>query len=190
MKEQYQKEQYQSELNQIRAPKELIEKTKIAMKKAEKEINEDETGVVSVKSFTQKNVKKIALVAAAAVVLVVGAVSVNALNSDNKIVDKPIQLGTQEQQGPDVIENNQNEQEMTFGELTIQKTDKAENEIMGKDVVSQEINGIEVTFSMNIISGYCQCILENEGQKYLISSKLTDMETFVKEVESYLSQVE
>lgn len=170
------KEQYQNELSQVRAPKELIEKTKLAMKQ------EEEKKTVPV---TRKVNTKWVLAAAAVVLLV--TVSVGVLVNQKTEVENPIQLGMQEQKGPVDIEKAD---EISFGELTIKKTDKAVEEIQGNNVVLQEIHGVQVTVYTNVITGCYQCFLEREGQSYVISSKITEREAFVNEVESYLKQAD
>lgn len=170
------KEQYQNELSQIRAPKDLIEKTKLVMK--------EEEAKKSI-SFSQKVNIKWAVAVAASVVLI-ATVSVSTLINWEMKVDNPIQLAAQEQHELIDIEKTS---EMSFGELTIKKTDKTTTEIQGNNIVEHNINGIQVKIYTNVITGCYQCFFEKEEQNYVISSEITELEVFKNEIEGYMKQI-
>ena len=170
------KEKYQNELSQIHAPKDLIEKTKRAMKEEETKRAIPVSKKVNIR-WTQ---------VAAAVVLFM-AVSGGVLLNQKMKVNNPLQLATQEQKGPVDITKTE---EISFGELTIRKTDKKAEEIQGNNVVLQKINGTQVMVYTNVINGYYQCFLEIDGESYVISSEIKEREAFVNEVKNYLKQMD
>lgn len=169
------RKQYQKELSEIHAPKELAERVKLA---AGQERGKRGTADRSFWGYA-------AAIAAAVVVLLVCAVVFGGRILDGSNHEKmPVQLGTEDMGETDYIPRT--ETQTVSGGLTVSMTDKTKDDVLGRDAEDMTIKELRVVVSVNVISGYYQCFYEEEGQNYLITSKTADRETFLEELYGFL----
>jgi len=165
--------QYQKELNAIHAPKELTESVKLAVKQEQKKRGVSDKGYI-----------KWVSIAAAAVLLVCVIVFGKYISDGNDFKNKSVQLGTEGIKETEYIQMT--EDGTKFGELIINVTDKTQDEVLSRETEEITIGGLQVVVSINVISGYYQCFYEEDGQNYLITSKMTEKEAFLEELSEFL----
>ena len=167
--------QYQKELNEIHAPKELTERVKLAAKQEQKNPGVSDKGYI-----------KWTAIAVAAVLVVCVILFGKHIYDGNEYNKKPVQLGTEGIKETEFIQKTEDGTE--FGELIINMTDKTQDEVLGRETEDMAVGRLQVVISINVISGYYQCFYEEEGQNYLITSKLTDKEAFLEELYRFLDK--
>lgn len=167
------KVQYQKELNAIHAPKELTEKVKLAVEQA----GQEKKGV----SDTGYMRWAAAVAAAAVIVLLFWLVIFREHISEEDNYEKtPIQLGTESIKDTEYI--GKEEYGTEIDGLIINITDKAWDEVPGKELEDMVICDIPVVLSINVINGYYQCFFEDGEQRYIITSKTADKEEFLEKL--------
>ena len=150
------KEQYQKEVSQIHVPKELLEKTKQAMKEEEQTLSrEKKTGKVI-------PFKKISMVAAAAILLLVmiptGISFFRGMDQSENGGQMQMQLQLENHAEPEFVKIGQGGEKA----LSVKEVDRMPEEFEGAD---------EKT-------GYLKAYFERDGKAYAVTSKLMDLGEF------------
>lgn len=189
------KEQYQREIAQIHVPTELLKKTKQAMQAEESRLRQSnvQSKVHSFRTLT---------LAAAAVLLVllVYPTATSFLRSKNKE-----EMQTPQMQGVQAQEMQQAQvQESQIQALQIQLAGQTQPEIApiakGEAVLTEEtaaempevfatgeeceINGVKALIVADEATGYYQAYLQEAESGLLVTSKITDKEEFLRELQN------
>lgn len=169
------KEQYQKEVSQIHVPKELLEKTKQAMKEEEERLEkQNETKRIPF--------SRISLAAAAAVLLliVIPVVSFYVKTDENNSEQKmPIQLSGQKSPGIGQIEKGED------AELKIEEVSERSAEF---ENAKETLIGEKTVFMIkDIQTGNFKAYFEKDQKKYEINSAISDEEEFKQALEENLN---
>lgn len=164
------KEQYQKEISQIHVPKELLEKTKQAMKEEEQTLSR-ERKTEKVLSFG-----RISLVAAAAVLLLVmipAGVSLFRVGDQSKNGGQmQMQLQLENHAEPEIVKIGQGGEKA----LSIKEVDRMPEGF--EDADENMIGDITVFVIADEETGHLKAYYEEEGNAYAVTSKLTDLGEF------------
>ena len=164
------KEQYQKEVSQIHVPKELLEKTKQAMKEEEQ--------TLSRKKMTGKVIpfKKISMVVAAAILLLVmiptGISFFRGMDQSENGGQMQMQLQLENHAEPEIVKIGQGgEKALTVKEVNRKPEgfEDAEENVIG------DITGFVIADEE---TGYLEAYYEKDGKAYAATSKLTDLGEF------------
>ena len=166
------KEQYQKEVSQIHVPKELLEKTKQAMKEEEQ--------TLSRKKMTGKVIpfKKISMVVAAAILLLV---MIPTGISFSRGMDQSENGGQMQMQLQLQLENHAEPEIVKIGQggekaLSVKEVDRMPEEFEGAD--ETVIGDIIVRVTADEKTGYLKAYFERDGKAYAVTSKLMDLGEF------------
>lgn len=172
------KEQYQKEISQIHAPKQLLEKTKEAMKEEEKRLLQQR----KVKASFPFG-KVLPAVAAAAVLLLSFSVAVIYFKDDQASLEQeiPLQLGGKQEPEIGKIENGNN------AGLTIREVSKMPEEFLG---ISGTLVGEDtVLIVKDGETGAFKAYYENEQIRCEIFSEITDEKEFMEALERKMKEL-
>ena len=164
------KEQYQKEVSQIHVPKELLEKTKQAMKEEEQ--------TLSRKKMTGKVIpfKKISMVVAAAILLLVmiptGISFSRGMDQSENGGQMQMQLQLKNHAEPEIVKIGQGGEKA----LSVKEVDRMPEEFEGAD--ETVIGDIIVRVTADEKTGYLKAYFERDGKAYAVTSKLTDLGEF------------
>ena len=164
------KEQYQKEFSQIHVPKELLEKTKQAMKE------EEET--FSRKKMAGKviPIKKISLVAAVAFLLLVmipaGISFSRGMDQSENGGQMQMQLQLENHAEPEIVKIGQGGEKA----LSVKEVDRMPEEFEGAD--ETVIGDIIVRVTADEKTGYLKAYFERDGKAYAVTSQLMDLGEF------------
>lgn len=164
------KEQYQKEVSQIHVPKELLEKTKQAMKEEEQ--------TLSRKKMTGKVIpfKKISMVAAAAILLLVmiptGISFFRGMDQNENGGQMQMQLQLENHAEPEIVKIGQGGEKA----LSVKEVDRMPEEFEGAD--ETVIGDITVFVIADEETGHLKAYYEEEGKAYTVTSKFTDLGEF------------
>ncbi|MBO5112736.1 MAG: hypothetical protein J6C12_05245 [Lachnospiraceae bacterium] len=164
------KEQYQKEVSQIHVPKELLEKTKQAMKEEEQ--------TLSRKKMTGKVIpfKKISMVVAAAILLLVmiptGISFFRGMDQSENGRQMQMQLQLENHAEPEIVKIGQGGEKA----LSVKEVDRMPEEFEGAD--ETVIGDIIVRVTADEKTGYLKAYFERDGKAYAVTSKLTDLGEF------------
>ncbi len=164
------KEQYQKEVSQIHVPKELLEKTKQAMKEEEQ--------TLSRKKMTGKVIpfKKISMVVAAAILLLVmiptGISFFRGMDQSENGGQMQMQLQLENHAEPEIVKIGQGGEKA----LSVKEVDRMPEEFEGAD--ETVIGDIIVRVTADEKTGYLKAYFERDGKAYAVTSKLTDLGEF------------
>ena len=164
------KEQYQKEFSQIHVPKELLEKTKQAMKEEEQ--------TLSRKKMTGKVIpfKKISMVVAAAILLLVmiptGISFSRGMDQSENGGQMQMQLQLENHAEPEIVKIGQGGEKA----LSVKEVDRMPEEFEGAD--ETVIGDIIVRVTADEKTGYLKAYFERDGKAYAVTSKLMDLGEF------------
>ena len=164
------KEQYQKEVSQIHVPKELLEKTKQAMKEEEQ--------TLSRKKMTGKVIpfKKISMVVAAAILLLVmiptGISFSRGMDQSENGGQMQMQLQLENHAEPEIVKIGQGGEKA----LAVKEVDRMPEEFEGAD--ETVIGDIIVRVTADEKTGYLKAYFERDGKAYAVTSKLMDLGEF------------
>lgn len=164
------KEQYQKEVSQIHVPKELLEKTKQAMKEEEQ--------TLSRKKMTGKVIpfKKISMVVAAAILLLVmiptGISFSRGMDQSENGGQMQMQLQLENHAEPEIVKIGQGGEKA----LSVKEVDRMPEEFEGAD--ETVIGDIIVRVTADEKTGYLKAYFERDGKAYAVTSKLMDLGEF------------
>ena len=164
------KEQYQKEVSQIHVPKELLEKTKQAMKEEEQ--------TLSRKKMTGKVIpfKKISMVVAAAFLLLVmipaGISFSRGMDQSENGGQMQMQLQLENHAEPEIVKIGQGGEKA----LSVKEVDRMPEEFEGAD--ETVIGDIIVRVTADEKTGYLKAYFERDGKAYAVTSKLMDLGEF------------
>ena len=164
------KEQYQKEVSQIHVPKELLEKTKQAMKEEEQ--------TLSRKKMTGKVIpfKKISMVVAAAILLLVmiptGISFFRGMDQSENGGQMQMQLQLENHAEPEFVKIGQGGEKA----LSVKEVDRMPEEFEGAD--ETVIGDIIVRVTADEKTGYLKAYFERDGKAYAVTSKLMDLGEF------------
>ena len=164
------KEQYQKEVSQIHVPKELLEKTKQAMKEEEQ--------TLSRKKMTGKVIpfKKISMVVAAAILLLVmipaGISFSRGMDQSKNGGQMQMQLQLENHAEPEIVKIGQGGEKA----LSVKEVDRMPEEFEGAD--ETVIGDIIVRVTADEKTGYLKAYFERDGKAYAVTSKLMDLGEF------------
>ena len=164
------KERYQKEVSQIHVPKELLEKTKQAMKEEEQ--------TLSRKKMTGKVIpfKKISMVVAAAILLLVmiptGISFSRGMDQSENGGQMQMQLQLENHAEPEIVKIGQGGEKA----LSVKEVDRMPEEFEGAD--ETVIGDIIVRVTADEKTGYLKAYFERDGKAYAVTSKLMDLGEF------------
>ena len=164
------KEQYQKEISQIHVPKELLEKTKQAMKEEEQTLSrEKKTGKVI-------PFKKISMVAAAAILLLVmiptGISFFRGMDQRENGGQMQMQLQLENHAEPEIVKIGQGGEKA----LTVKEVNRKPEGF--EDAEENVIGDITVFVIADEETGHLKAYYEKDGKAYAVTSKLTDLGEF------------
>lgn len=164
------KEQYQKEVSQIHVPKELLEKTKQAMKEEEQ--------TLSRKKMTGKVIpfKKISMVVAAAILLLVmiptGISFFRGMDQSENGGQMQMQLQLENHAEPEIVKIGQGGEKA----LTVKEVNRKPE---GFEDAEENVIGDSTVFVIaDEETGYLEAYYEKDGKAYAATSKLTDLGEF------------
>ena len=164
------KEQYQKEVSQIHVPKELLEKTKQAMKEEEQ--------TLSRKKMTGKVIpfKKISMVVAAAILLLVmiptGISFFRGIDQSENGGQMQMQLQLENHAEPEIVKIGQGGEKA----LTVKEVNRKPEGF--EDAEENVIGDITVFVIADEETGHLKAYYEKDGKAYAVTSKLTDLGEF------------
>ena len=164
------KEQYQKEVSQIHVPKELLEKTKQAMKEEEQ--------TLSRKKMTGKVIpfKKISMVVAAAILLLVmiptGISFSRGMDQSENGGQMQMQLQLENHAEPEIVKIGQGGEKA----LTVKEVNRKPEGF--EDAEENVIGDITVFVIADEETGHLKAYYEKDGKAYAVTSKLTDLGEF------------
>ncbi len=171
------KEQYQKEISQIHAPKQLLEKTKEAMKEEEKRLLQQR------KAKASFPFGRVLPAVAAAVLLLVFSAAVIYFKADKTSLEQEIPLQLSGKQEPEIgkIENGNN------AGLTVREVSKMPEEFLS---ISGTLVGEDtVLIVKDGETGAFKAYYENEQIRCEILSEITDEKEFIEALESKMKEL-
>ena len=184
------KEQYQREIAQIHVPTELLKKTKQAMQAEESRLRQSnvQSKVCSFRTLTLA-------VAAVLLVLLVYPTATSFFKGENKEeMQTPQMQGAQTQemqkaqvQAPQIQLAGQTQPEIApiaKGEAVLTEETAAEMPEAFATGEEWEINGVKALIVADEATGYYQAYLQEAESGLLITSKITDKEEFLRELQN------
>lgn len=172
------KKKYQEEMNQVHAPKELIDRTRMSMGIEEKKIRRGDfrwirfTGIMAT---------------AAAVILVCLAVS-----AFFRGTEVPQEQGTQlylgeiNSRAPEKINADEKDSTEKKAELEIFSVMQIPDEFKGDLAENTEIEGFPLTFIKDGQTGFYLAILKQQKKLFMVKSEIEDEDYFLEAVRSFL----
>lgn len=162
------KEQYQKEVSQIHVPKELLEKTKRAMK--------EEEGNLAKQKKAGKRIpfRTLSMAAAAAILLLVmipaGMLFFSGRSQSER--DRQVQLQLKNHADPEIVKIGQGSGKA----FTVKEADRMPEQFEGAEEIVMDDIAVFVTADEE--TGYLEAYYEKDGKAYIVTSRLTDLGEF------------
>lgn len=164
------KEQYQKEISQIHVPKELLEKTKQAMKEEEQALSREK------KAGKRIPFGRISMVAAAALLLLVmipsGISFLSGRDQSKNNGQTQLQLQMENHADPEIGKIGKKEEKA----LSVKEVERMPEEFQGAEEIV--IGDITMLVAADEETGYLKAYFEKEEKAYTVTSKLTDLGEF------------
>lgn len=164
------KEQYQKEVSQIHVPKELLEKTKQAMKEEEQTLSRKKmTGRV----FPFKKISMVAAVALLLLVMIPAGISFSrGMDQSENGGQMQMQLQLKNHAEPEIVKIGQGGKKA----LTVKEVNRKPE---GFEDAEENVIGDSTVFVIaDEETGYLEAYYEKDSKAYAVTSKLTDLEEF------------
>ena len=164
------KEQYQKEVSQIHVPKELLEKTKQAMKEEEQTLSRKKmTGRV----FPFKKISMVAAVALLLLVMIPAGISFcRGMDQSENGGQMQMQLQLKNHAEPEIVKIGQGGEKA----LTVKEVNRKPEGF--EDAEENVIGDITVFVIADEETGHLKAYYEKDGKAYAVTSKLTDLGEF------------